>query len=291
MTENSFEKTAAYRETPAKFNLPRTILLVFLSLYALVQIYPIFWLFLFSFKNNEDIFAGNVLGFPKMWHFSNYATVFTSGNVGLYLLNSTIVTAATIAVSTVLLSTSAYAIVRMHWKLSGVFLTYVLLGIMVPIHATLLPMFVILRKMHLLNTYLALIIPYVAFALPIGIFILTGFIRNIPKEIEESACIDGCNIYQIFYHIVAPLLRPAIATVAIFTFLSSWNELMFANTFISSDKLKTLTVGIMSLSGAHNTDWGAIGAGLMIATVPTLVIYCFLSEQVQKSLIVGAVKG
>lgn len=226
-----------------------------------------------------------------MWHFSNYATVFTSGNVGLYLLNSTIVTAATIAVSTVLLSTSAYAIVRMHWKLSGVFLTYVLLGIMVPIHATLLPMFVILRKMHLLNTYLALIIPYVAFALPIGIFILTGFIRNIPKEIEESACIDGCNIYQIFYHIVAPLLRPAIATVAIFTFLSSWNELMFANTFISSDKLKTLTVGIMSLSGAHNTDWGAIGAGLMIATVPTLVIYCFLSEQVQKSLIVGAVKG
>lgn len=271
--------------------LPMIILIVILFGYAVIQVYPLFWLILFSFKNNSEIFGGNVLGFPQVWRISNYFTVFTSGNVGVYFLNSVIVTAVTIAVSSVLLATSAYAIVRMHWKLSSIFLTYILLGLMVPIHATLLPLFVILRGFQLLNTYFSLIVPYIAFALPVGIFIISGFLKSIPRELEESACLDGCNIYQIFYHIILPLLRPALATVAIFTFLSSWNELMFANTFISSDNLKTLTVGIMSLAGQHATDWGAIGAGLVIATVPTIVIYILLSEQVQKSLIVGAVKG
>jgi raffinose/stachyose/melibiose transport system permease protein len=266
-------------------------LFIILAIYAVIQVFPIFWLLLFSFKTNEEIFAGNVLGFPHVWRFSNYVTALTSGNVAVYFFNSVIITVVTIVISSVLLSTAAYAIVRMHWKLHNLFLTYILLGLMVPIHATLLPLFIILKQAHLYNTYLALIIPYVVFALPMGIFIMTGFINNIPKEIEESACIDGCGIYRIFGHIVLPLLTPAVSTVAIFTFLSAWNELMFANTFISSEKLKTLTVGIMSLSGQHSTEWGPIGAGLVIATVPTLIIYVLLSDQVQKSLIVGAVKG
>ncbi len=282
------------RSSKSPFNIKKilgVILLAFFGIYAVIQLYPLFWLLLFSFKDNQEIFGGNVLGLPGVWRVSNYVTVFTSGNVGIYFMNSVIVTAVTIAVSSVLLSTCAYAIVRMHWKLNNVFLTYILLGMMVPLHATLLPMFIILRNMNLLDSYWSLIIPYIAFALPIGIFIMTGFVKGIPKEIEEAACIDGCSIYKIFYHIVLPLLRPALSTVAIFTFLSSWNELMFANTFISSDRLKTLTVGIMSLAGQHATDWGAIGAGLMISTVPTLIIYILLSDQVQKSLIVGAVKG
>jgi raffinose/stachyose/melibiose transport system permease protein len=162
---------------------------------------------------------------------------------------------------------------------------------MIPIHATLLPLFVILKNLHILDSYLALIIPYVAFALPMGIFILTGFLYSIPHELEEAACIDGCNIYQIFTRIILPLLKPGLATVAIFTYLSTWNELMFANTFISSENLKTITVGILSLAGQYTTDWGPIGAGLMIATIPTLIIYILLSDQVQKSLITGAVKG
>lgn len=271
--------------------LPKLIIFILFCLYAVIQVYPLFWLFLFSFKDNSEIFAGNVLGFPHIWRASNYSTVFTSENVGRYFLNSVIVTAATIIISSILLAMSSYAIVRLKWKLSNTFLTYILLGLMVPIQVTLLPMFLILSTTHLLNTYWALIIPYVAFALPIGIFILTGFLASIPRELEEAACLDGCNIYRIFSAIIMPLIRPAISTVAIFTFLSSWNELMFANTFINDDNLRTLTVGIMSLAGAHSTDWGPIGAGLVIATVPTLVIYIMLSDQVQKSLIAGAVKG
>ncbi|MNJ47557.1 L-arabinose transport system permease protein AraQ [compost metagenome] len=278
----------------SKFNLKKAgkvLLSLALAAYAIIQVYPLFWLLLFSFKDNNEIFGGNVLGLPEVWRWSNYTSALTTGDVGVYFINSIIVTAATILLSSVMLAATSYAIVRMYWKLNNLFLTYFLIGLMVPIHATLLPLFVILRNMHMLNTYWSLIIPYVAFALPMGIFILTGFLNSIPRELEEAACIDGCSIYKIFGKIIIPLLRPALATVAIFTYMNTWNELMFANTFINSEKLKTLTVGIMSLAGQHTTDWGPIGAGLVIATIPTLLIYVLLSDQVQKSLIVGSVKG
>ncbi|WP_019640289.1 carbohydrate ABC transporter permease [Paenibacillus fonticola] len=278
----------------SKFNLKKAgkvLLSLALAAYAIIQVYPLFWLLLFSFKDNNEIFGGNVLGLPEIWRWSNYTSALTTGDVGIYFINSIIVTAVTILLSSVMLAATSYAIVRMYWKLNNLFLTYFLIGLMVPIHATLLPLFVILRNMHMLNTYWSLIIPYVAFALPMGIFILTGFLNSIPRELEEAACIDGCSIYKIFGKIIIPLLRPALATVAIFTYMNTWNELMFANTFINSEKLKTLTVGIMSLAGQHTTDWGPIGAGLVIATIPTLLIYVLLSDQVQKSLIVGSVKG
>lgn len=267
------------------------ILEAVLVIWAIVQLYPLFWLFLFSVKNNTEIFGGNILGFPRIWQWSNYTVALSSGNVGRYFINSTIVTVLTIVISSILVATSAYAIVRMKWKYSKLVLTIFLTGMMVPIHATLLPLFIILKNLNLLNTYASLVIPYVAFAIPMGIFILTGFLYTIPRELEESAFLDGCSIYKSFYYIILPLIRPALATIAIFTYLSTWNELMFANTFINDDAIKTLTVGIMSLSGQYQTDWGPIGAGLVIATIPTILIYVLLSEQVQKSLVVGAVKG
>ena len=167
----------------------------------------------------------------------------------------------------------------------------ILVGMMVPIHAVLLPLFLVLSKMKLLNTYWALIIPYVAFGLPLAVYLFSSFMVSIPKEMEEAAAIDGCDIYKLFFRVMLPLIRPAIATVSIFTFISSWNELMFAVTFINKSEYKTLTVGIMSMVGAYTTKWGEIGAGLMIATVPTVVIYLLLSDQVQNSLVAGAVKG
>ncbi|WP_434643886.1 carbohydrate ABC transporter permease [Thermoanaerobacterium thermosaccharolyticum] len=267
------------------------ILEAILVIWAIVQLYPLFWLFLFSVKNNTEIFGGNILGFPRIWQWSNYTVALSSGNVGRYFINSTIVTVLTIVISSILVATSAYAIVRMKWKYSKLVLTIFLTGMMVPIHATLLPLFIILKNLNLLNTYASLVIPYVAFAIPMGIFILTGFLYTIPRELEESAFLDGCSIYKSFYYIILPLIRPALATIAIFTYLSTWNELMFANTFINNDAIKTLTVGIMSLSGQYQTEWGPIGAGLVIATIPTILIYVLLSEQVQKSLVVGAVKG
>jgi raffinose/stachyose/melibiose transport system permease protein len=285
-----FKRKYAYNKGN-KTSVGTFILTVVLVIIALIQLYPLIWLVLVSFKNNAEIFGGNVLGIPKVWRISNYKEALVSAKVGVYFLNSFIVTAVTIIISDILIATAAYAIMRMRWKFSQLILTIFLLGMMVPIHSTLLPLFIILKRLHILNSYWALIIPYVAFALPMGIFVMTGFVKGIPFELEEAACLDGCNIYHIFFRIIIPLLKPSLATVSIFTYLTSWNELMFANTFINASKLKTLTVGIMSMSGQYTTDWGPIVAGLVIATLPTIIIYIPLSNQVQKSLMAGAIKG
>ena len=160
-----------------------------------------------------------------------------------------------------------------------------------PIHAAILPVFIILRKLHMLNSYQSLIVPYIAFALAMAIMICSSFMSSIPVELEESACIDGAGIYRIFWVIICPLMKPAFASVAIFTFLQAWNELMFAIIYISDAKFRTLSVGIQSLSGAYTTDWGPIGAGLVIATFPTLIVYLLMSKKIQTSLMAGAIKG
>nr|MBO2493592.1 sugar ABC transporter permease [Clostridia bacterium] len=267
------------------------VLMIFLSLYALIQIYPLVWLILFSFKNNTEIFGGNVAGLPKVWRWSNYESAIRQANVLLYLRNSVIVTAATIFFVIMLASMAAFAIGRMKWKLSNTTYILIALGMMVPIHAALLPLFIVMKNLNLLNTFWALIIPYTAFGLPVAVSIFVSFMKSIPRELDEAAAIEGCNIYQIYYKVILPLLRPAIATVAIFTFISSWNELMFAITFINKKPFKTLPVGIMSMVGTYVTKWGEIGAGLVIATIPTIIVYLLLSDQVQKSIIAGAIKG
>lgn len=267
------------------------ILQIALIFFAVIQLYPLVWLVLFSFKNNNEIFGGNVAGLPHVWKIENYINAFEQAHVLDYLFNSVLVTALTILFVVVLASMSAYAIERMVWRGSQLSMKLILLGMMVPIHAALLPLFMVLKTFKLLNTYWGLIIPYVAFGLPMAVFILTSFYASLPKELEEAAAIDGCSIYRIWASIMLPLVKPAIATVSIFTYISAWNELMFAVTFISKREYKTLTVGIMSMVGTFTTKWGEIGAGLVIATVPTIIIYMLLSEQVQKSLVAGAVKG
>lgn len=273
------------------FSIVKTVIFIVLCIYAMIQIYPLIWLLLFSLKDNGEIFGGNVLGLPQSWLWSNYSHALTSGKVNIYFINSVIVTGISIIFSSLLISMASFAIMRMKWKLSKAVLNIFLIGMMVPLHAALLPLFIVLQKMHLLNTHLALILPYTTFAIPMGILVASGLLQSIPRELEEAACIDGCSIYKIYLYIILPLMKPALSTIAIFTYLHSWNELMFANTFINSDRIKTLTVGIMSLAGEFSTDWGPIGAGLVIATFPTLILYFVLSEQVQKSFITGAVKG
>ncbi len=264
------------------------IILLFI---AAVQIFPLVWLFEFSLKDNSEIFGGNIAGLPQYWRFENYVTAFFQANVLQYFANSVLVTGLTILITTILGATTAYAVERMIWKGRNLVKGGILLGMMVPIHAVLLPLFIVLSRTKMLNSYQALIIPYVAFGIPMAVYLFGSFLEGIPRELEEAAAIDGCGIFRIFFQVILPLIRPAIATVSIFTFIQAWNELMFAVTFTSKQQYKTLTVGIMSMVGAYTTKWGEIGAGLMIATIPTIIIYLLLSEQVQNSLVAGAVKG
>ncbi|QUH31633.1 carbohydrate ABC transporter permease [Vallitalea guaymasensis] len=271
--------------------LYKVILAIILIGFAVIQIYPFFWLILFSLKDNSEIFGGNVLGLPQRFLWQNYQSALVNGSVGLYFSNSVIVTSATILISGLLSSMVSYVIGRMNWKYGNVTLLYFTLGLMMPIHAALLPLFLMLKYAGILNSYWALIIPYVGFAMPLSINIMVNFFATIPKELEEAASIDGANIYQTFGLIMLPLLKPVLAAASIFTYIASWNELMFAVTFVSKKEFRTLTVGIMSMVGQYSTNWGPIGAGLVVATVPTVIAYILMSKDIQKSLTAGAVKG
>lgn len=274
-----------------KCNIKSWMKYIFLGLWTFVNIFPLYWLFTFSLKDNKEIFSENVIGLPSNWMWSNYSKALTKGNMALYFFNSIFVTGMTILIVLFCGLMASYALTKMVWKGRKTVNNIFMLGLTIPIHAAILPIFIILRNLRMTNSYQALIIPYTAFSLAMAIMIASSFMVSIPPEVEESACIDGCNVYGIFFRIILPLMKPAISTGAIFTFLQAWNELMFALIFISDSRYRTLSVGIQSLSGTYTTDWGPVGAALVIATFPTLILYGFLSKHVQKSLIVGAIKG
>ena len=265
------------------------IMQILLIAFAAMQLFPLYWMITFSLKGNMEIFGGNVLGLPQNWRFDNYTKVVEETRLARYFFNSIVVTGLTIFFTLLFSAMITYGIVRLKWKLSKAVYTLFLVGMMIPIHAVLLPLFLNLDPV--LNSYISLVLPYTAFAMPLGILIMVGVLEGLPKELEEAAFIDGASIYKIFFLIILPLLTPALSTVAILTFLSSWNELMLAVTFVSDSRFKTITTGVMELIGKYSTQWGPVGAGLVIATIPTLILYMALSENVQKSLAAGAVKG
>ena len=272
--------------------IKKTLIYLFLAVFTFIQIFPFYWLVTFSFKSNTEIFdSNNLVGLPKVWHLENFSKAIMGGEILRYLLNSVFYAAVTVVVSTLLASMVAYAINRMYWKAKGIVAAIFSLGIMIPVQATLLPLFQGLDRLGIRGGYLGLMLPYITFAMPMTVMILGGFFKALPREIEEAACIDGCNIFNMFFRIIFPMIRPGIATSCIFAFLNTWNELLFANTFVDDAKYKTLPVGIMSFVGEHSTNWGIIGAGMVIATLPTVLIYLLLSKQVQESFTVGAVKG
>ena len=262
-----------------------------LILWLIIDLFPVYWMFTFSLKNNEEIFGSNVVGLPRFWLWSNYTSAMKTGRMGLYFLNSAIVAVATILITLAVALLATFALTRMIWKQKKNLNRFFMLGLTIPIHASIVPVYVTLSKLNMLNTRWALIIPYSAFSLSMAILVCTGFMNEIPRELDESACIDGCSIWQVFFRIIVPLMRPAVSTVGIYTFLQCWNELMFANIFISKTELKTLPVGVQALSGQYTTAWGPIGAALVVATFPTLLIYIFLSRRIQESFIAGAIKG
>lgn len=269
----------------------RVILHIVLAAFAAVQLYPLIFLVFFSLKDNNEIYGGNVMGIPRVFRWSNYENALVNANVQHYLLNSIFVTAVVIIVSGVLACMVSYAIARMRVGWNRYVKTFFSIGLMIPLHAVLLPVFIMLKNLKMLDTYQAVIVPYIAFALPMAIFFMIGFFQTLPLELEESAFLDGCGIYRTFFTIILPLVKPALATISIFTFLSTWNEMMFAITFINSEKYRTLTVGIMQMVGRYTTDWGTMGAGLVVATLPTVIIYLLFSNQVQSGMVAGAVKG
>lgn len=264
------------------------LLYIFLLIFAFIQVFPLLWATLFSFKSNEDMVLKGALALPEKWMFSNYVNAWGKGHIQEYFFNSLFVAVVTLLAVVLLSSMAAYAIARMKWALSKATMTLLLAGMMVPVQAILIPQFFILKNLHVTKNFLSVILPYTGAGLPLGIFIISGFIVSIPRAMEEAAFIDGCGIFRTFFSILLPLIKPSLATVGVLTFLSSWNEFIMAATYIYNEKINTLPVGLMAFSGTHATDWGSMGAAMVLASIPALVFYFVFSEQVEKSFSAGA---
>ena len=269
----------------------KTFVYILLVIWSIINLFPIYFMFTFSLKGNDEIFGANIIGLPQHWLWTNYSSALGTGNMALYFANSLLVTGVSIGISIIAAMMATYALTRIKWKLSKITNAFFMLGLTIPLQASIVPVYVVLSKLHWLNKYSTLIVPYSAFTLSMSILICTGFMVDIPYDLDEAAIIDGCSLFGTFFKIIMPLMKPALSTVGIYAYLQCWNEFMFANVFISDQKHRTLPVGIKALSGAYTTEWGPIGAALVIATVPTLIAYVFLSRKIQDSFIAGAVKG
>ncbi|CAN7756317.1 carbohydrate ABC transporter permease [Paenibacillus sp. LjRoot153] len=273
------------------FSILKVIVIAFLSLLVVTQVYPLFWLFIYSLKTNEEILSGRFFALPHALQWKNFSDAIEAGNYFKYLKNSLFVTLVTMVSVLFLSSLTAFAITRFKWKYGQLVMVIFLIGMMVPMQATLLPLMIIFKNMHILNTHLSIILPYIAFQTPVAVFILSGFMKSIPAEIEESAVVDGAGVFKIFSGIILPISIPPMMTVCILTFINIWNEYILAATFISSERLKTLPFGVNSFVSQYSVNYGAIGAFLVLGALPVILVYFLLADKITKGMVAGAVKG
>lgn len=273
-----------------KAKISTKIIYLFLSILAVIYLLPLVWVIYVSLKDDKTLFV-SPWALPEKLMFENYSFAWTAGRLGIATLNSALVCGITLVLCLLIGSMAAFAIGRMRWKLSGAVMTYFLTGMMIPVHCILIPVFTRFSKMHLTNSQLGLILPYLTLSLPITIFIMTGFFQGLPNELFESACIDGCSIYKSFSHIALPLSRTGLFVTGLMTFVANWNELLLAMVFISDDAKKTLPVSLSKFVGPYNTNYSQMFAAIVIAIIPTIVVYCMFSNQIVDGLTAGAVKG
>lgn len=268
----------------------KAVIYLFLILVSIIYIVPLVWVFMVSFKTNAEIFT-SPFALPESFYLDNFTFAWTAGKLGIATLNSFVVCAVTLIISMVIGSMAAFAIGRLRWKLAKPCMTYFLIGMMIPVHCVMIPLFTRFARMGLSNSLVGLMIPYITFSLPVTIFIMTGFFESMPNELIESACIDGASIYKTFFRIALPLSRTGLFVTGLMTFVANWNELLLAMVFISDDTRKTLPVSLSKFVGPYNTNYSQMFAAIIIAIIPTVVVYCIFSNQIVDGLTAGAVKG
>lgn len=261
----------------------------FLFLYAVLIILPLLFVLVSSFKTNEEIF-NSAFSLPGRFHYENYIKIFTEYSFHTYFINSLLYAVVVCLVSAVVTTMAAYGIGRMRWRLSKVTMALLLSGIMIPLHAILVPLYIMVAQFKLPNQ-VALMLLFIASSVPTSVFLIVGFLGNVPRTLEESAVIDGCSIPRMFFTIVCPIIKPAIATVTIFNFMSVWNDLMLSLVFLSQEKLKTLQLGILRFKSAFYTEYGLLLAAMVVGVIPSIVVFIFMSDKIVSGITAGAVKG
>lgn len=259
----------------------------FFAALALVFMLPLLWTVLGSFRAASDLRL-RPWQLPETLHLDNYAAALR-GHIGLYMLNSALVTTVSVVLMIALSAPAAYALARLRFRASAVIFGFILTGLLIPAHAVLIPLYQLNAALRV-GDYLAIIGPYVAFGLPLSVLLLRAYFVGIPQELMEAAIMDGAGHWRILWSVFMPVARPAVATVAIFQTAWVWNELPFAMVFISDEAHYTLPIGLLSFQGEHVANWGAILAGVTIAVLPLMALYLLFQQHIVRGLTAGAVK-
>jgi raffinose/stachyose/melibiose transport system permease protein len=262
------------------------IALAFLVLFG----FPFILMLTMSFKSQAEYMAGNYWGLPQKFFLGNYARVlFSSFNI--YFLNSAIVSIVSVIVSLFIASMAGYVLAKMKFKFSPALLLLFVVGMMIPVHTTLIPIYQMTRTLHLTDSLAGLVGPYVSFGLPVAVFVLTNFFEEVPKSLQESAMMDGASHFRVFWNIMLPISTPAISTVAIINFLYFWNEFIFAMTLINTSSKKTLPLGMREFYGAETVNIPVVLTAILVGSLPVIIFYMCAQDRVINGLSAGAVKG
>lgn len=260
-----------------------------LAAYALLIFYPLANMVLSSFKSTREILQ-KPFALPSKLDFSNYAVVWVDKGFGRYFLNSLWITAASMAFVLLFGSMAAYGVSRYKYRLSTLVYMLFLSGIMLPLKAAIIPLFILMKNLGLVDKPLSVILIFIAMGLPSTVFILSGFMKAVPIDLEYAARIDGCSDWGIYRRIVMPVVAPAISLVTIYNAVPIWNDFFFPLVFLQSDKWKTLPVGLTSFFGQHSTNWSLLFTGLSMAVLPILFLYLFMAKYFIRGMTSGAVK-
>ncbi|MFL5588754.1 MAG: carbohydrate ABC transporter permease [Ktedonobacteraceae bacterium] len=281
----------AKRSESARKLLARIPVWVLIGLLLVVVIYPLLWMVLSSFKTSDEFSTGAFWSLPTGLAWQNYVQAWTAG-MSTYFLNSLLTVFPSLFLILLISLSASFALEVMKFRGSNIVLLAFLAGIMIPLQMVLLPLFTIYFQTGLINTRLALIITYTAFGLPLSVFLMAGFFKSVSRTVIEAAIIDGANLYQVFFQVALPMVANGIVTIALVQFFFLWNDLLFSLTFITSDNLRTIQVGLLNFSGQYGqVQWGPTFAAVCLAVFPTLVLYLILNQQVIKGLTAGSVKG
>ncbi len=265
------------------------LLQIILIANTIIMLAPIIIMVFSAFKTTPQIFQ-SPFSIPDFSNVGNFVKIWTETNFLRYLLNSFVVTGASMVLILTLGTMAAYAIGRYTFTGSGFILMFFLAGLTLPLKLAIIPLFMLMRDLSILNNQLSLIFVYTAMGLPTTVFIMTGFIRSLPNELEDAARMDGASEARIMWSIMLPLVRPAMVIAGIQNVVPIWNDFFFPLVFIQNDNLKTLPQGLTTFMGEYTTDWGVLFSGLTLSAAPIIIIYILLSKQFIAGMTSGAVK-
>ena len=261
-----------------------------LGVAAVIVLYPLLWLLFAALKTQQEL-TFNTWGIPKAPQFGNFREAWVRSSMGRFMYNSVLVSALTVIFTIVTCVPLAFVLSRFEFRFKRFLYFVIIAGMMIPINSAIIPLYILVNSLKMMNNRLALGLIYGAFRIPFSVFILEGFMSTIPKELEECAHIDGSSVFGIFWNIAVPLSRDTIATVSILAVLNAWNELMVAMLLLSKQAVKTLPIGLMGFISEYASQWTQLCAGILIAIVPNIIFYIFAQERIQKGITAGAIKG